>query len=155
MTEPAATPPTAPRRFNFWVWLPVFVIGASAIANTAMIIVARQVKPTRVEAQPWLASGLIDQHHAKAKAFTAAGWRFALAPTATGVQCTLSGGDASSALGSFAVGVYRPDDAKLDQLQPWPDPRQPLDLSLARSGAWRVTLRLDGAVVGEGVFERR
>ncbi len=158
MTAPASAPaaaqaPAPARRFNFWVWLPVFVIGAAAIANTAIIIVARQVNPTRVEAQPWLASGLIDQQHEKARRFAAGGWTFALAPTATGARCSLGGGSGDP--GRLAVGVYRPDDAKLDQLEPWPDHTRPLELVLTRPGAWRVTLLCDGAVVCEGAIERR
>ena len=73
--EPTATTPPTARPFNLWPWLPVFVIGAAAIANGAIILAAKRVSPQKVEAQPYAASVHFDADKADGETFTARGLR--------------------------------------------------------------------------------
>ncbi len=139
MTTPAARP------FNFWPWLPVFVIGAAVIANGAIILVARRVNPQKVEEQAYAASIHFDSDKAAAEAFTARGLRLAVAtPDANTLHLSISGG----ASGAGEVRLYRPDAPGADRTVVWVDVAQPLTIPLTRHGVWRLDLRLsasDGA----------
>lgn len=135
------TTPTA-RPFNFWQWLPVFVIGAAVIANTAIIVVAKRVNPQKVEEQAYAASIYFDSDKAAAEAFTARGLRLAvITPDANTLQLTISGG----ATGAGEVRLYRPDAPGADRTVAWADVAQPLTIPLTRHGVWRLDLRLSAS----------
>jgi hypothetical protein len=133
------------KSFNFWPWLPLFVIGAAAIANGAIITAAKRVSPQKVEDQPYAASVHFDADKAAAEAFTARGLRLAVtAPDANTLLLTISGG----ASGAADVRLYRPDAPGADRTVAWADVAQPLTIPLTRHGVWRLDLRLsasDGA----------
>ena len=136
MTTPAV------RSFNFWPWLPVFVIGAAAIANGAIILVANRVSPQKVEAQPYAASVHFDADKADGETFTARGLRLVVAtPDANTLQLNISG----SANGAGEVRLYRPDAPDADRTVAWADVAQPLTIPLTRPGVWRLDLRLSAS----------
>lgn len=133
MTTPAARP------FNFWPWLPVFVIGAAVIANTAIILVAKRVSPQKVEEQAYAASIHFDSDKAAGEAFTARGLRLVVAtPDPKTLLISISGG----ASGVGEVRLYRPDAPEADRTVAWADVAQPLTIPLTRHGVWRLDLRL-------------
>lgn len=136
MTTPAARP------FNFWPWLPVFVIGAAVIANTAIILVAKRVNPQKVEEQAYAASIHFDSDKAAAEAFTARGLRLVIAtPDPNTLHLSISGG----ASGAGEVRLYRPDAPGADRTVVWADVAQPLTIPLTRHGVWRIDLRLSAS----------
>lgn len=133
MTTPAKRP------FNFWPWLPVIAIGAAAIANGAIILVAKRVSPQKVEEQAYAASVHFDADKAEAEAFAARGLRLVLAtPDPATLHLSLSGG----AAGPGEVRLYRPDAPGDDRTVAWADVAQPLIIPLTRQGVWRLDLRL-------------
>lgn len=130
------------KTFNPWPWLPLFVIGAAAIANGAIILVAKRVSPQKVEAQPYAASVHFDADKAAAEAFVAKGLRLdTSAPDPSTLRLAIVG----SASGSGEVRLYRPDAPGADRTVPWADVAQPLHIPLTRQGVWRLDLRLDAA----------
>lgn len=130
------------RSFNFWPWLPVFVIGAAVIANAAIILVAKRVSPQKVEEQAYAASAHFDADKAAAEAFTAHGLRLsATAPDPTHLQLVISRG----AQGPAQVRLYRPDAPDADRTVSWPDSLQPLIIPIDRPGVWRLDVRLPAA----------
>jgi hypothetical protein len=132
MTMPASRP------FNFWPWLPVFVIGAAAIANIAIIVVAKRVSPQKVEEQAYAASVHFDADKAAAEAFSARGLRLDVsAPEPATLHLRIDGG----ANGVAQVRLYRPDAPEADRTVAWPDVAQPLTIPLSRPGVWRIDLR--------------
>lgn len=134
---------SAPRRFNPWMWLPVLVIGAAAIPNLVLIAVARKARISKVEEQPWLAAGRIDQDKERARAFAAAGGRLSVTATGRSITCRLEAPPATGA----TIRCYRPSDAALDRSLPWSDPSRPLDAVLPADGHWVLGLEVDGSVV--------
>jgi hypothetical protein len=127
------------KSFNFWPWLPVIVIGAAAIANGAIIVVARRVSPQKVEDQPFAASVHFDADKAAGEAFIARGFRLAAtAPDPATLHLAISGG----ASGPAEVHLYRPDAPNADHTVAWSDVAQPLSVPLSRHGVWRLDLRL-------------
>lgn len=130
------------KSFNFWPWLPLFVIGAAAIANGAIIVVAKRVSPQKVEDQPYAASVHFDTDKAAIEAFTARGLRLSMtAPDPGHLLLSLSGG----ASGSGEVHLYRPDAPGADHTVAWADVAQPLTIPLTRHGVWRIELRLSAS----------
>lgn len=130
------------KSFNFWPWLPLFVIGAAAIANTGIIMAAKRVSPQKVEAQPYAASVHFDADKAAAEAFTARGLQLAVvAPDPSTLQLSISGG----ATGAGEVRLYRPDAPGADRVVAWADVAQPLAIPLTRQGVWRLDLRLSAS----------
>jgi len=137
MTTPASRP------FNFWPWLPVIVIGAAVIANTAMIMAARRVSPQKVEEQAYAASAHFDSDKAAAEAFTARGHRLdTSAPDPSTLRLVITGGVPS---GAAEVRLYRPDARGEDRTVAWADVAQPLTIPLSRQGVWRLDLRLSAS----------
>jgi len=131
------------KSFNFWPWLPLFVIGAAAIANGAIILVAKRVSPQKVEDQPFAASVHFDADKIAGEAFTARGLRLAVtAPEPTKLHLIISGGDSGQARGPAEVRLYRPDAPGADTTVAWADIAQPLTIALSRQGVWRLDLRL-------------
>lgn len=127
------------RPFNFWPWLPVLVIGAAAIANIGIIIVAKQVNPQKVEEQAYAASVHFDADKAAAEAFSARGLRLDVsAPEPATLRLRIDGG----ASGPAQVRLYRPDAPEADRTVAWADVAQPLAIPLSRPGVWRIDLRL-------------
>ncbi|MBA3699254.1 MAG: FixH family protein [Planctomycetes bacterium] len=136
---------TPARSFNFWPWLPVFVIGAAVIANTAIILVAKRVSPQKVEEQAYAASMHFDTDKAAAEAFTARGLKLSVsAPDPATLHLSISGG-ASGASGAGEVRLYRPDAPGADRTVVWADVAQPLTIPLSRQGVWRLDLRLSAS----------
>jgi nitrogen fixation protein FixH len=130
------------RRFNPWPWLPVFIIGAAAIANVAIIMVANRVSPQKVEDQAYAASARFDTDKAEAEAFAAKGYRLLVtAPDPMSLRLSIAG----TASGAGEVRLYRPDAPSADHAVLWSDVAQPLILPLARQGLWRIDLRLIGS----------
>lgn len=130
------------KSFNFWPWLPLFVIGAAAIANGAIIVVAKRVSPQKVEEQPYAASVHFDADKAAGEAFTARGLRLAVAaPDPNTLQLSISG----NASGAGEVRLYRPDAPGADRTVVWADVAQPLTIPLTRHGVWRLDLRLSAS----------
>lgn len=127
------------KSFNFWPWLPLFVIGAAAIANGAIILVAKRVSPQKVEDQPFAASAHFDADKVAGEAFTARGFRFVVtAPDPASLRLAISG----AARGPAEVRLYRPDAPGADTAVAWADVAQPLTIALSRQGVWRLDLRL-------------
>ncbi|MCK6487687.1 MAG: FixH family protein [Planctomycetes bacterium] len=133
------------RRFNPWMWLPLMVIGAAAIANLALILVARRTHVSKVEDHPWLAAERIDQDKLAAQAFADGGGRLAVEAAGQRITCRLLGPPAITSTTSAQVRCYRPSDAALDRLMPWPDTSQPISLELPAPGRWEVQLLVQGA----------
>lgn len=130
------------KTFNPWPWMPLFVIGAAAIANGAIILVAKRVSPQKVEDQPFAASVHFDDDKAAAEAFAARGLRLeASAPEPRTLRLVITG----SASGPAEVRLYRPDAPGEDHAVPWSDVTQPLTIPLTRQGVWRLDLRLSAA----------
>ncbi len=139
MTYSAMNNPTRSGRFNFWPWLPVFVIGAAVVANVAIIIAAKRVSPQKVEDQPYAASVHFDADKAAGEAFSAHGYRLDVtAPEPTRLHLALTG----AASGAGSVRLYRPDAPSADQVVPWDDVTRPLIIPLTRQGLWRIDLRM-------------
>jgi hypothetical protein len=127
-------------RFNFWPWLPVFVIGSAAIANGVIIVVANRVSPQKVEAQAYAASVHFDADKTAAEAFTANGHRLAITfPDPSSLRLSIDG---TAATGSGEVRLYRPDAPSADRTVSWNDVSKPLIIPLTREGFWRIDLRL-------------
>ncbi len=127
-------------RFNFWPWLPVFVIGSAAIANGVIIVVANRVSPQKVEAQAYAASVHFDADKTAAEAFTANGHRLAISfPNPSNLRISIDG---TAAAGSGEVRLYRPDAPSADFVTTWNDVTKPLIIPLTRQGFWRIDLRL-------------
>lgn len=140
MTNPAA------RAFNFWPWLPVFVIGAAVIANVGMILAAKRVNPQKVEEQAYAASIHFDSDKAAAEAFSTRGLRLVVAtPDAKTLQLSIDGNTNSSASGPGEVRLYRPDARGADRTVVWADVAHPLTIPLTRHGVWRIDLRLSAS----------
>lgn len=130
------------RPFNPWPWMPVFVIGAAAIANGAIIITAKRVSPQKVEDQPYAASIHFDADKAAGEAFTAKGYRLDVAaPDPTSLRLAVAGAPAG-AVGPGEVRLYRPDAPAADCVVAWNDITLPLTIPLSRQGLWRLDLRL-------------
>jgi hypothetical protein len=130
------------KSFNFWPWLPLFVIGAAAIANGAIIVVAKRVSPQKVEDQPYAASVHFDADKAAGEAFTARGLRLSVVtPDPNTLQLSISG----NASGAGEVRLYRPDAPGADRTVVWVDVAQPLTIPLTRHGVWRLDLRLSAS----------
>ena len=133
-------PTTRSPRFNFWPWLPVFVIGSAAIANGVIIVVANRVSPQKVEAQAYAASVHFDDDKAAAEAFTTNGHRLAITfPNPSSLSMSIDG---TAAAGSGEVRLYRPDAPSADFVATWNDVTKPLIIPLTRQGFWRIDLRL-------------
>lgn len=133
----------ASRSFNFWPWLPVFVIGAAVVANVAMILAAKRVNPQKVEEQAYAASIRFDSDKAAGEAFSARGLRLMIAtPDATTLQLSIAGLTNGSTSGPGEVRLYRPDAIGDDRTVVWNDVAQPLTIPLTRHGVWRLDLRL-------------
>jgi hypothetical protein len=130
------------KTFNPWPWMPLLVIGAAAIANGAIILVAKRVSPQKVEAQPYAASAHFDADKAAAEAFVAKGLRL---DTSASDPSTLRLTILGSASGAGEVRLYRPDAPGADRTVAWADVAQPLTIPLTRQGVWRLDLRLDAA----------
>ncbi len=135
-TDPAD--PMTKRSFNFWPWLPVFVIGAAAIANGAIIYTAKRVSPQKVEDQPYASSMHFDADKAAGEAFLAKGYRLnVVAADPKDLRLAITGG----AVGPAEVRLYRPDAPSADCVVAWADVAQPLAIPLSRQGLWRLDLR--------------
>ena len=133
-------PTASPLRYNFWPWLPVFVIGSAVIANVVIIMVANRVSPQKVEAQAYAASVHFDDDKAAAEAFTSNGHRLVITfPNPSSLRMNIDG---TVATGSGEVRLYRPDAPTADFVVTWNDVTKPLIIPLARQGFWRVDLRL-------------
>lgn len=133
------------KQFNFWPWLPLLVIGAAAVANGAIILVAKRVSPQKVEDQPFAASVRFDADKAAAEAFIARGLRLEVsAPDPASLHLAVSGG----AGGPGEIRLYRPDAPAADRIVGWAEISQPLTIPLTRAGVWRIDLRLN---TGEGI----
>ena len=133
-------PPARSPSYNFWPWLPVFVIGSAAIANGVIIVVANRVSPQKVEAQAYAASVHFDADKAAAEAFTANGHRLAFTfPDPSSLRISIDG---TAATGSGEVRLYRPDAPSADRTVAWSDVTKPLMIPLTRQGFWRIDLRL-------------
>ncbi len=127
-------------RYNFWPWLPVFVIGSAAIANGVIIVVANRVSPQKVEAQAYAASVHFDADKIAAETFTANGHRLAISfPNPSSLSMSIDG---TAAAGSGEVRLYRPDAPSADFVATWKDVTKPLIIPLTRQGFWRIDLRL-------------
>ena len=127
----------ATSRFNLWPWMPVFVIGAAAIANGAMYVMATIVRPEKVEAQPFVASSRIDGEKRAAERFTALGFNLHIkAADANNLSLSIIGN--TTMTNPATVWFYRPDSPAGDFIVPWPDPTKPLAVALARPGMWRL-----------------
>jgi len=136
---PAINPevPMTKSRFNLWPWMPVFVIGAAAIANGTMYMMATIVRPEKVEAQPFVASSRIDGEKRAAERFTALGFSLNIKATdANNLSLSIIGN--STITNPATVWFYRPDSPAGDFTVPWPDPTKPLAVALARPGMWRL-----------------
>lgn len=134
-------PPARP--FNFWPWLPVFVIGAAVIANVAIIMAAKRVSPQKVEEQAYAASAHFDADKAAGEAFTARGHQLDIAtPDQSTLRLAISG---TPAQGAGDVRLYRPDAPDADRRVAWSDVTMPLTIPLSRAGVWRLDLRLTAA----------
>ncbi len=128
--------------FNFWPWLPLVVIGAAAIANGAIVLVAKRVSPQKVEDQPFAASVHFDADKAAGEAFTNLGLRLeTTTPDTTTLRLDIHG----DARGPGEVRLYRPDAPAADRTVAWADTGQPLTIPLSRAGVWRIDLRLAAA----------
>lgn len=138
---------STPKRFNPWMWLPLMVIGAAAIANLALILVARRTHVSKVEEHPWLAAERIDQDKLASQAFADGGGRLAVEAAGQRITCQLLGPPAITNCTTAQVRCYRPSDAALDRQLPWPDPSQPLSLDLPAPGRWEVQLLVQGTRV--------
>lgn len=133
------------RRFNPWMWLPLMVIGAAAVANLALILVARRTHVSKVEEHPWLAAERIDQDKLAAQAFADGGGRLTVEAAGQRITCRLLGPPAITSCTAAQVRCYRPSDASLDRQLPWPDTSQPLSLDLPAPGRWEVQFIVQGA----------
>jgi nitrogen fixation protein FixH len=131
---------TPTRSFNFWPWLPAFVIGAAVIANVAIIIAAKRVSPQKVEEQAYAASVHFDADKAAAEAFIARGHQLdTSAPDSSTLRLVING---TPAQGAGELRLYRPDAPGADRTVAWSDVTQPLVIPLTRQGVWRLDLRL-------------
>ncbi len=130
------------RHWWSWGYTPFVVIGAAAIANTVMIVTSTQVRPQGVADNPYLDSQRFDAHKQAQVRFTEAGLTLNIAVLPTGAILSLHGAAlaTSGALPrSFTVAQYRPANAALDSVVPWPDTTVPLQLPL-QPGPWRLTI---------------
>lgn len=135
-----------PRSFNFWPWLPVFVIGAAVIANVGIIIAAKRVNPQKVEEQAYAASIHFDSDKAAGEAFSARGLRLVITtPDPKTLHLNIDGNTSGSASGPGEVRLYRPDALGADRTVVWADVTQPLTIPLTRHGVWRIDLRLNAS----------
>jgi hypothetical protein len=131
-------------RFNLWPWMPLFVIGAAAIANGVLYFVAAHVRPEKVEAQPFVASSRIDGEKLAAERFIALGFNFQIKATdAKNITLSIIGN--STVSNSATVHFYRPDNPAGDFTVPWPDPTKPVAVTLARPGMWRLLVTFPDA----------
>jgi hypothetical protein len=136
---------TVRHRFNPWMWLPLLVIGAAAIPNLVLILMARQAHISKVEDHPWLAAGRIDHDKELAVRFGAAGHTLVVEGGDRRIVCRITGpGPAPES--AFSLHCYRASDASLDRRLPWTDPSRPLEVELPVGGRWDVRL-LDGQSV--------
>jgi nitrogen fixation protein FixH len=122
--------------FNFWPWSPVFIIGAAAIANTVLFILAKDVRPQKVEAQPYVASSRIDSEKLASQRFSERGWSFVIqAHSAQDITLTITGNTAAI---PARLLFYRPASEADDHELAWADCSKPLAHQLPKGGMWRV-----------------
>jgi nitrogen fixation protein FixH len=127
--------------FRWWM-PPVFVIGTAAVANLVLITTAVRVRPTKVAAHPYAASAHEDERRQEMADFSSRGWRLHCAVDDGGATLRLEAATGPQPA-SATVGLYRPDDDRLDQTMAWPDPAAALRVLLPRPGVWELRLSVN------------
>ncbi len=140
-TEQQQAPPDKKRSFNWWPWSPLFVIGAAAIANGAMFIMANDVRPQKVEEQPYVASSRIDGEKIAAEQFSKRGFTLLIKATDP-LSITLSIPENADETAPAKIFLYRPDSAAHDQELTWDNPTKPFPITLSKPGMWRIRLTM-------------
>lgn len=130
------------RRFNPWVWLPVGVILITAIPNIILVVVAKRAHITKVEEQPWLAAGRLDEQ-ARAQRLFAAQADFMVSGDGHRVTARITGEPPADLL-PLRILCYRPSDAQQDRRLAWDDPRTPLAWDAPLPGRWVLALESSG-----------
>ncbi|MEK7412568.1 MAG: FixH family protein [Planctomycetota bacterium] len=135
-------------------WMPlVFGVSVVAIANACLIATWFRVLPTQVEAHPYRASAMEDDHRRETDGFVARGWLLTHQVDATGVTVRVAG--PTTEVDGAVVRLYRPDAPGLDRTVHWTDRRQPLRLELPRRGAWDLHVEFRDPQVGLVSVDRR
>lgn len=125
------------RRWSPWAWMPFVIIGITAIPNAFLIVGAKSLSISKVEAHPWTAAERLDGDKQRRRAFTEQGDMFRVSIEGRSLTCTLVGGPMPD---GAIVRAYRPADAALDQRWTWSDPTQPLHATLPSAGRWLIHL---------------
>jgi hypothetical protein len=136
--------------FRWWM-APAIGVGIVALANTALIITALNVRPQKTSDRPYADSAEEDARAAERSGFRALGWRIDQEVDATGATLRLH---APGGAGPGILRLYRPDDRSADREVAWRDPAQPLRLDLPRPGVWHLAATFadpNGAVVAERI----
>lgn len=128
-----------------WIWVPVAGIALTVAFNGALILTARQVRPTRVEEHPYQASARIDDEKVRQAAFRQAGLRLATTITAGRLTLALEAPATTTLHGPATIALWRPDEPALDATIAWPDVATPIAVPLGRPGHWRLQLELPAA----------
>jgi nitrogen fixation protein FixH len=129
------------RRFSPWLWIPVAGLALMLIANLAMVLAAKYVRPSRVSPQPYADSARFDDEKARAEAFTAAGGRLVVVSVGSGhVRCHLETPAGITLAGPAHVSCWRPDAPELDRRLEWVAVAEPIEIALSKAGRWRLTI---------------
>jgi|GEM_PF-3119910 nitrogen fixation protein FixH len=144
--------------FNPWPWLPVIVLGITVIPSLIFVMTAHRLRLGLVEELPYQSSVHYDVDKQSRSDFRAAGYHFAAqgdGPLRLRFQLAAPVGAGPAK--DTQIALYRPDDLRCDRVIAWPDPTQPLVVSVQRPGLWRVRLSLNlaGPVSSTGTANDR
>lgn len=136
--------------FRWWM-APAIGVGIVALANTALIITALNVRPQKTSDRPYADSAEEDARAAEREAFRARGWRVEPAVDGGGATLRLH---APGGAGPGIIRLYRPDDRASDREIAWSDTAAPLRIELPRPGVWHLAATFadpSGAVMVERI----
>jgi len=118
------------------------VVLAGMIPSIIMLVVAKDLRISKVDARPYVVSSAIDADRQALATLRAGGFRYDLQTTGSSVVARMSGKPPEHA----RLVMQRPDDAQADRVFPWDTTSDPLIINPDRLGRWQI--RLEGTVDG-------